>query len=125
MPTTKKSSGKAKMRRAARDEELEELRRQFPREEAEAVKEMMRSGVPAKGWSKSVMRIPVPPSPEEMRDLRRKIHMSQSEMAHLLNTPKKTYQNWEQGLRHPDGAITLLLNLLKKDPSVAKLLMEI
>jgi putative transcriptional regulator len=70
------------------------------------------------------MRFPIPPTPDEMRSLRRKVHMSQSQMANLLNTPKKTYQNWEQGLRKPDGAITLLLNLLRKEPKVVKLLME-
>ena len=127
MVTSKVSSRKSKMPAAGKKFDVAEMRRIFPHaeEDAKAMIEYDRTGILPARLTRTVMRFPIPPTPDEMRALRKKIHVSQSQMANLLNTPKKTYQNWEQGLRSPDGAITLLLNLIRKEPKVAKLLMDL
>lgn len=69
--------------------------------------------------------IPLPPKPAEIRKIRATLKFSQAQMAAVLQTPKKTYQNWEQGLRVPMGAVGLLLRLLKKNPMMVKELLAV
>jgi DNA-binding XRE family transcriptional regulator len=65
-----------------------------------------------------VTRHRLPPDRDELRKIRKALGLSQAELAKLLQTSKKTYQNWEQGLRAPLGAVGVLLRLLEKKPAL-------
>jgi putative transcriptional regulator len=56
--------------------------------------------------------------PAEIRDIRRRLHASQSRFAHFLNVSPKAVQSWEQGSRKPRSAALRLLSIAKKNPKV-------
>jgi putative transcriptional regulator len=56
--------------------------------------------------------------PEEVRTIRRKLRVSQSVFARLLNVPVVTEASWEVGRRNPSGAALRLLQIAKRQPEV-------
>lgn len=61
----------------------------------------------------------------DVKALRSKLHVSQSQLAALMDVPKRTVEGWEQGRRQPKGAAKALLRAMKKDPvGVAKALQD-
>jgi DNA-binding transcriptional regulator YiaG len=58
-------------------------------------------------------------SPPEVRVLREKIGLSQSEFAGLMQVSIKTLQNWEQGRRNPTGPAAALLKIVAASPELA------
>ncbi len=54
----------------------------------------------------------VPP----VREIRRKVDLSQSRFAALLGVSVRTLQDWEQGRRAPSGAARTLLLIAQKNP---------
>jgi putative transcriptional regulator len=63
--------------------------------------------------------------PEDVREIRDKLHKSQSEFAQMIGVSVSTLQNWEQGRRHPEGPARALLVVASKAPKVvAKALAE-
>lgn len=57
--------------------------------------------------------------------LRAELHLSQSDFAKVLGVSAITVSSWEQGLRHPSGAVAKLMILLENDPSRVNELVEI
>lgn len=58
---------------------------------------------------------PVEPlEPQEIRQIREKVHVSQAVFAALLNTSISTVQKWETGQKHPAGTALKLLHLVQK-----------
>ena len=55
------------------------------------------------------------PDPE-VKAIREKTGLSQSNFALLIGVSKRTLENWEQGRRHPTGPAKVLLRLLNDDP---------
>lgn len=55
------------------------------------------------------------PEPE-VKAIREKTGLSQSNFALLIGVSKRTLENWEQGRRHPTGPAKVLLRLLNDDP---------
>lgn len=55
---------------------------------------------------------------EEIRDIRRRLNVSQAVFARLLNVPVVTEASWESGRRNPSGAALRLLQIAKKDPQI-------
>ncbi|RTL02253.1 MAG: helix-turn-helix domain-containing protein [Proteobacteria bacterium] len=53
-------------------------------------------------------------SPEEIRMLRDKEHVSQSILARYLNISPSTIAQWERGVKKPSGAALKLLNLIEE-----------
>ncbi len=51
-------------------------------------------------------------SPNQLRKLRNRFHVSQPVFAAYLNTTPKTIQQWEQGDRKPNSIALRLLNLI-------------
>ncbi|MCX5705845.1 MAG: NadS family protein [Candidatus Omnitrophica bacterium] len=49
-------------------------------------------------------------------NIRRKLHVSQAEFAHILGVSIDTLQNWEQGRRRPEGAALALLKVAEANP---------
>jgi len=63
--------------------------------------------------------------PEDVRQIREKLHKSQSEFARMIGVSISTLQNWEQGRRQPEGPARALLVVAAKAPQVvAKALAE-
>ncbi len=63
--------------------------------------------------------VAVPPpdlSPEAIMGLRRKLKMSRTAFAQLLNVSPKTLQTWEEGARRPARASLRLLQLAQQHP---------
>jgi putative transcriptional regulator len=61
---------------------------------------------------------PKPLSRQEIVSIRKKLGVSQSAFAVLLNISPKTVQKWEQGENLPNGSSLKLLAIAKKNPKV-------
>jgi putative transcriptional regulator len=55
----------------------------------------------------------------DVKAIREKTGLSQSQFALLLGVSLKTLQNWEQGRRHPVGPARALLKIVRTDPEAA------
>lgn len=55
-------------------------------------------------------------SAPDIKAIRARLGLSQSEMAVYLGVKAKTLQNWEQGLRKPTASAQTLLRVLEKEP---------
>lgn len=51
-----------------------------------------------------------------IRSIRSKLHISQSDFAMMLGVSARTLQNWEQGRREPEGPAKALLTIADKNP---------
>ena len=59
----------------------------------------------------------------DVKKIRAKLGVSQSEFAMMIGVSVSTLQNWEQGRREPEGPAKALLIVASKDPeAVAKAL---
>ena len=54
--------------------------------------------------------------PADVRAIRKKIGLSQSEFALLIGVSVATLQNWEQGRRRPEGPARALLRVAEARP---------
>lgn len=64
------------------------------------------------------VKAPSPLSKEDIVKLRKKLRVSQSAFAVLLNISTKTVQKWEQGENKPNGSSLKLLSIAKKNPKM-------
>jgi putative transcriptional regulator len=55
-------------------------------------------------------------SPPLVRDLRRRVRLTQQEFAARLGVPVETIRNWEQGKRMPRGPARALLAVIAHSP---------
>lgn len=53
-------------------------------------------------------------TPEEIRNIREREHVSQSVFAHYLNVTTGLISKWERGEKHPAGASLKLLSIVDK-----------
>src|SRR5579863_10225045 len=74
-------------------------------------------GAILRGEDKAARRIVV--GSPEVRAIREKTSLSQSEFAHLIGVSVKTLQNWEQDRRRPTGPAVALLRIIEHDPAMA------
>jgi len=51
---------------------------------------------------------------EDVQNIRKKLHVSQSVFAYLLNTQITTVQKWERGVNTPSGPASRLIQILEK-----------
>ncbi len=58
-------------------------------------------------------------SEPQVRDLRTRLGLTQSEFASRLGLPVDTIRNWEQGKRAPRGPARALLLLIAREPKLA------
>jgi putative transcriptional regulator len=54
--------------------------------------------------------------PADIKTVRRKLNLSQSEFALMIGVSLSTLQNWEQGRRHPEGPAQALLKVAASNP---------
>lgn len=63
------------------------------------------------------MRVQKEPLPlPDIADLRRRMHLGQSQFAGLFGFPLATLRHWERGNRTPGGASLVLLNVIARHP---------
>lgn len=74
---------------------------------------------------KVTKRAPVTIAPQELRDVREKLNLSQAVFAHYLNTGETTYQNWEQGRARPNAQAVLLIRMVQQNPETLKTLAKL
>ena len=55
--------------------------------------------------------------PVQIKNVRRKLHVSQTQFAHLIGVSAATLRNWEQGRTYPEGAARALLKIAAKRPA--------
>ena len=53
---------------------------------------------------------------DDIRGIRAKLGLSQSEFALMIGVSVATLQNWEQGRRNPEGPARALLRIAAKNP---------
>jgi len=51
-----------------------------------------------------------------LKNIRKKLHVSQSKFAYMIGVSIDTLQNWEQGRRNPEGPALALLKVAETDP---------
>jgi putative transcriptional regulator len=55
---------------------------------------------------------------KDVLEIRKRINLSQSVFAKMLNVSSSSVRQWEQGTRTPTGSTKILLELLKKNPNI-------
>jgi putative transcriptional regulator len=60
-------------------------------------------------------------TPEEVRALRTRLHMSQGEFAVLVNVTVATVASWEQGRRPPSAAAARLLQIVDNPDAFSRI----
>lgn len=55
-------------------------------------------------------------TPTSVKEIRERYHLTQAEFAELLGVSLRTYQNWEQGRREPEGPVKVLLKIAAVHP---------
>ena len=62
--------------------------------------------------------VPVKITAEEIKTIRKKLKLSQSVFAKLLNVSLSSVRQWEQNIRTPSGSTMVLLELLQREPKL-------
>jgi putative transcriptional regulator len=52
----------------------------------------------------------------DAKAIRKKLDLTQDEMAAVLGTSPSGYKKWEQGRRQPSGAVRTLLRIMEREP---------
>ena len=55
-------------------------------------------------------------NPLEIKIIRKRLHVSQTQFAHLIGVSAATLRNWEQGRTYPEGAARALLKIAAHRP---------
>ena len=71
----------------------------------------------SKGRAKASRKFEV--APPDVKAVREKTGLSQSEFAQLMRVSVKTLQNWEQHRRNPTGPAAALLKIVSTSPEMA------
>jgi putative transcriptional regulator len=60
------------------------------------------------------------PKPIDVKAIRRRVKMSQSEFSRAYGISKRALQEWEQGGRQPDSAARAYLTVIAKEPAMVR-----
>ena len=60
-------------------------------------------------------------SPQEVKEIRKKLNMSQSQFAKFFHIPISTIHKWEQGIRKPDSTSTAYLRTINLFPDEVRI----
>jgi len=98
-------------------------RRKLAKESPLGVK-LLRSAQQARDWVKGKpgpVRVTYVPVPQvDVRKLRSKIGLSQTQFAARFGFSLDSIQNWEQGHRRPEGPARILLAVIAKNPKAVQ-----
>lgn len=64
-------------------------------------------------------------SPEELLNLRKRLHLSRTVFARYLRTNERTLENWEQGRASPNAQAAILIRLVERYPDTVERLSTI
>ena len=81
---------------------------------AELSESIARAGTIRRGETKASRRFEI--KPVDIKAIRARLALSQSEFALMLGVSAATLQNWEQGRRTPEGPARALLRVVEKKP---------
>ncbi len=81
---------------------------------AKLVSSIKQAGKIRRGEMKASRVVDVKPA--DVRSIRRKLGLSQSEFALMIGVSLSTLQNWEQGRRRPEGPAQALLRVAASNP---------
>ncbi len=89
----------------------------------DTVKDLITSGAKTSFSEKNLnalgIKIPkVEIDAKDIQEIRKKVNLSQSVFAKVLNVSSSSVRQWEQGKRIPSGSTKVLLELLKENPSI-------
>ena len=56
-------------------------------------------------------------NPVEVKAIRKRLHVSQTQFSHLIGVSAATLRNWEQGRTYPEGAARALLKIAAYRPN--------
>lgn len=89
----------------------------------ETVQDLVNSGIKTSFTEKELntLGVSIPEinlSTNQIREIREKLHLSQTVFAKLLNVSPSSIRQWEQGKRQPTGSTQVLLDLLKRSPDI-------
>jgi putative transcriptional regulator len=82
----------------------------------ELVASVREAGKIARGESQPSRRFEF--EPVDIKKIRERLSLSQSEFAMLIGVSVATLQNWEQGRRRPEGPARALLRIVETHPEV-------
>jgi putative transcriptional regulator len=60
------------------------------------------------------------PRPIDVKAIRKRVKMSQSEFSRAYGISKRALQEWEQGGRQPDSAARAYLTVIAKEPAIVR-----
>jgi putative transcriptional regulator len=64
-------------------------------------------------------------TPEELMNLREKLHISRAVFARYLRTNERTLENWEQGRASPNAQAAILIRMVERYPDTVERLSAI
>lgn len=64
-------------------------------------------------------------TPEELLNLREKLHLSRTVFARYLRTNERTLENWEQGRASPNAQAAILIRMVERYPDTVERLAAI
>lgn len=62
----------------------------------------------------------VPPAKVDVRNIREKLKLSQSEFADRFGFTAAAIRQWEQGRRQPNGPARILLTIIDREPNAVR-----
>jgi DNA-binding transcriptional regulator YiaG len=63
----------------------------------------------------------VPPAPLDVREIRRRLHLTQAQFAGYFGFSVATLRHWERGNRRPSGTALILLHVIASDPRAVRI----
>ena len=81
---------------------------------AKLVERIKQAGKIRRGEAKASRRFEF--RPVDIRAIRERLELSQSEFALMIGVSVSTLQNWEQGRRTPEGPARALLKIVEENP---------
>jgi putative transcriptional regulator len=60
------------------------------------------------------------PKPVDVKAIRKRVKMSQTEFSRAYGISKRALQEWEQGGRQPDSAARAYLSVIAREPSLVR-----
>jgi putative transcriptional regulator len=64
-------------------------------------------------------------TPEELMNLRERLHISRAVFARYLRTNERTLENWEQGRASPNAQAAILIRMVERYPDTVERLSAI
>ena len=103
---------------------MNRVARQRAEDESKLGEKLLRSAQQARNWVNGkpgrvrVTYVPVPRI--DVRKLRAKMKLSQTQFAARFGFSLDSLQNWEQGCRQPEGPARILLAVIAKNPKAVE-----